>query len=231
MKEILEIPLVFDQETYDSWIKLERYSDMKGEIDQLLNECLPLVKPRVIIKEAYIDRVDKDKSVIEGHEFNSKILAWNLARTDRVWAHVISCGQEIYERLLNEKDPLRQYWIDALAELAVQYASEYLADYMKKNRLKEGQGILTYMNPGSADRDVWDLKDQRTLFELIGNVDQEIGVSLTQGSLMEPSKSLSGLYFQSKEGFISCWVCSQPSCKTRQSVYKKDFKNMIERAV
>ena len=223
MSDIITVPFVFDKDTYLKWIRFEKYDDLSSEIESMLNEILPIVKPRIMLKETSVDSVSRGESCMEGHVFHSEVLAWNLSRTDRVWAYVISCGTEIYEKIVQEDDPLKQYWIDALAELAVQFASDYLNEYLKKSVSLTENEQLTFMNPGSADRDIWDLKDQKTLFDLMGDVEGSIGVSLSEGVLMTPSKSLSGLYFKTEEGFVSCWVCSQPHCKTRRAVYKSDF--------
>jgi hypothetical protein len=219
------VPYEFDRETYSRWIHLDRYGDREEELDQLLAETIPLVCPRFLVREVPVQHpVTGDEVVLEGRVFHSAVLAWNLERTDRAWAYAVTCGREIYDRLAREEDPLKQYWIDALAELALQYAADTMEKRLKEELLPPGEkGHLTYMNPGSADRDVWILEDQKPLFSLLGDVRGDIGVTLTEGCLMEPSKTLSGFYFFSEAGFVSCWVCSRTPCKTRRDRYRPEF--------
>jgi len=219
------IPYEFDRETYNRWISLDRYGDMEEELDQVLDEAIPLVRPRFLVREVSVQKpITGGEVVLEGRVFHSAVLAWNLERTDRAWAYAVTCGREIYERLAREEDPLKQYWIDALAEHALQYASDTLEKRLQRELMPPGEkGRLTFMNPGSADRDVWPLEDQKALFELLGDTRGDIGVSLTEGCLMEPSKTLSGFYFFSDMGFVSCWVCSQNPCKTRRDRYRPEF--------
>lgn len=226
MREMFILSFDFDRIAYDRWINIERYPDLTGEIDSLLQEVLPLVKPRLLLREAAIEGTDKSQVTVGGFVFSSAVLSWNLAQTDRVWAYLVSCGPEIYGRMKGEEEPLRQYWLDALAEMAVQFASEQ-AEKLLRERLGE-EITLSYMNPGSADRDVWELKDQGPLFKLLENPG-EIGVSLTEGWLMEPSKSLSGFFFFSPQGFLPCWVCSQKMCPTRRASFRADFKESLRK--
>jgi len=225
VREAGEAPFAFDRETYDRWIRFDRYLSLAEELEGVLAEAVPLVRPRYLIGEFPVQAAGEEEILIGGRVFTSSVLAWNLKRTDRVWAYVVTCGREIAHRLEKEADPLRNYWIDALAEMAVQSASAYLENRMKERLLTPGSEIrLTYMNPGSADREVWPLEDQRELFSLLGDTEGEIGVSLNGSCLMEPAKSLSGFYFLSPVGFVSCWVCSASPCKTRQAPYKPDFR-------
>ena len=73
------------------------------------------------------------------------------------------------------------------------------------------------MNPGSlAD---WPLREQRTLFALLGDVHGAIGVELTPSLLMTPTKSVSGILFPTAETFASCQLCPREECPNRRAVY------------
>ena len=53
---------------------------------------------------------------------------------------------------------------------------------------------IEYEIPGSLEG--WDLKDQGILFDLVGDVERTIGVRLSESSIMYPSKTVSGLYYE-----------------------------------
>jgi hypothetical protein len=75
------------------------------------------------------------------------------------------------------------------------------------------------MNPGSGDADVWPIQQQRELFSLLGDVQGELGVSLTESCLMVPNKTVSGLIFPTEIDFESCQVCKRKDCPNRRAPY------------
>ena len=76
------------------------------------------------------------------------------------------------------------------------------------------------MNPGSAEVGVWPLAQQRPLFRLLGDPKAAIGVVLTESLLMIPNKSVSGVLFPSRAGWVSCQVCSRSGCVGRRAAYR-----------
>jgi len=82
-------------------------------------------------------------------------------------------------------------------------------------------GIDKYatMNPGSGNVDVWPIAQQRLLFELIGDVQKDIGVLLKDSFLMVPTKSVSGILFHSESGYCNCEVCTRKNCPNRKAPY------------
>ena len=75
------------------------------------------------------------------------------------------------------------------------------------------------MNPGSGDVDLWPITEQSKLFDLIGDVQRDVGVTLTESCLMVPTKSLSGLFFPSDVKFINCQRCTRSNCPGRKADY------------
>jgi len=75
------------------------------------------------------------------------------------------------------------------------------------------------MNPGSGNADVWTIDQQRRLFDLIGDVQKDSGIYLTDGFLMVPTKSVSGILFPSESGYTNCEVCTRENCQGRKAPY------------
>ncbi|MGE5222062.1 MAG: vitamin B12 dependent-methionine synthase activation domain-containing protein, partial [Omnitrophica WOR_2 bacterium] len=80
---------------------------------------------------------------------------------------------------------------------------------------------LAAMNPGSLED--WPLSEQNSLFALLGDVTETTGVRLTDSMLMQPTKSVSGIYFTSAEGFASCQLCPRQACPNRRATYDPDL--------
>ncbi|MBL7126991.1 MAG: hypothetical protein ISS58_07330 [Dehalococcoidales bacterium] len=75
------------------------------------------------------------------------------------------------------------------------------------------------MAPGSGAADVWPITQQKELFSIFGNVEDLIGVRLTDKYLMIPIKSVSGIFFQTKTTFITCQLCPREACIGRRAEY------------
>ena len=80
-------------------------------------------------------------------------------------------------------------------------------------------GKTSMMNPGSGDATVWRIEQQRELFSLLGDVEGQIGVRLTESCLMIPNKSLSGIRFAKEIDFRSCQVCHRKDCPSRTAEF------------
>jgi hypothetical protein len=77
------------------------------------------------------------------------------------------------------------------------------------------------MSPGSlAD---WPITQQEELFSIFGNVEDLIGVKLTESFLMVPLKSVSGIYFPTEIEFVSCQLCPREVCSGRRAPYDPDL--------
>jgi len=73
------------------------------------------------------------------------------------------------------------------------------------------------MAPGSLVD--WPIEEQAPLFKLLGDVENSIGVKLTDSLLMLPAKSISGIYFPTEVSFFSCQLCPRQRCESRKAKY------------
>ena len=113
---------------------------------------------------------------------------------------------------------LQKYWADAIKEMALRSAVQYLHDHLIEHyRLVR----LSRMNPGSLPD--WPLPEQRPLFDLLGNGPRLIGIHLTDAFLMMPIKSVSGIWFPSEESFESCRLCPREQCPGRRAAYDQNL--------
>jgi hypothetical protein len=78
---------------------------------------------------------------------------------------------------------------------------------------------MSTMNPGSGNKDVWPIAQQRQLFRLLGNVEASVGVRLTDSYLMTPNKTVSGILFPTDVPFFSCQLCTRENCPRRRAEY------------
>jgi hypothetical protein len=73
------------------------------------------------------------------------------------------------------------------------------------------------MNPGSLKE--WPLIGQRELFAILGRdyIFENIGVRLSDSMLMLPSKTVSGLGFESEKDYHNCIYCPLKDCPNRRA--------------
>ena len=79
------------------------------------------------------------------------------------------------------------------------------------------------MAPGSGSADIWPITQQKELFSIFGNVQDLIGVKLTDKYLMIPLKSISGIFFQTETTFVTCQLCPREACIRRRAPYSPDL--------
>jgi hypothetical protein len=145
--------------------------------------------------------------------FASKVLRANLDDVERVFPYVATCGSELDTIPVAKDDLFAQFCRDTIKEMALHAAISHLVAHVKDSYALDK---LVSMNPGSGDINVWPIEQQKNLFAFFGDVQESIGVILTDSCLMVPNKSVSGLLYPSEDGFQSCQLCHRQKCPNRR---------------
>lgn len=213
-KQIIKCNLndILPLETAISHLKIDKMSDQLDDINALLNEAYRIGMPRAVFQECYVDSVEGDTVVIEGVVFTGSLIAEKLAGIHRVFPYVVSCGLELAQWAESLRDNLDKYYANTLNQYAAGMMNAYMTKYISKY---SGIEKFATLNPGSLPD--WPIREQIPLFELLGNVEEDIHVSLTSSCLMMPLKSVSGILFPSSVEWFNCMRCSRPDCPGRQS--------------
>lgn len=204
----------------------ENDDEVYALILRLYTEAKEIAKPKVIYREAYVEGVEDADVDIDGFHFRSKVLAMNLKAVHRVFAYVATCGTEVDEWSHLEKDYIISVWLDMLKRIFLHDATNFLWKHIMDAYQIEK---LSVCNPGSGNVQNWPIEQQTILFDLIGDVQDKIGVTLSKTSyLMSPTKSSSGLFFPSDTQFVNCALCNRDHCSGRRAefdeeLYKKAF--------
>jgi hypothetical protein len=184
------------------------------DIKLLLEQVNLLISVKAAYKVSFVDSRSEESVTLDKIEFRSRVLRKHLDRVQRVFAYVVTIGQALEERGQQSPDPLEKYYIDEIGNVAVVKARTYLEDYL---RGKYGLKKLSTMGPGQLKD--WPLQEQRKLFNLLGDVENTIGVSIGEHMFMLPLKSLSGIYFPTEVTFFTCQLCSREKCPSRRARY------------
>jgi hypothetical protein len=227
IKTIDTIPFNLDIDTIFKRSSMDSSMCDIHQVELLIETALRCGKPKVIIKECLVDAVGKDGTDVrvDSVVFKSRIMRANLTDVDRVVAYIATCGREFDEITISGSDPMVKYLLDTIKGIALQYAIDQLHAHI---RSIEGFGSFASMNPGSGDAAIWPIEQQRELFSLFGNVEERIGVHLTESFLMLPNKTVSGIIFPSVVEYHNCQVCHKENCPSRKVPFDPELWKTVE---
>jgi len=204
-------PVFLDPAEVVRTLRLDRRGGGEETARALIGEAAPLLRPRAAWRPAFIEGRSDDTVTVESRIFRSRVLRVNLDGVYKVFPYVITVGPELENASARSGDLLHRYYLETLADLALDAARNGLQERLAR---ENGFDLLSSMSPGSLED--WPLTEQAPLFGLLGELQAQIGVRLTDVLLMLPRKSISGLFFPSAESFSACRLCPRDSCPGRK---------------
>lgn len=216
MEVLTDIPCELNIDAVKKQAGISAGTPFEEEFDGFLEKVLPFGKPKAIYDVRFIDNRGEDTVTIDGTVFTSKVLRANLKDAERVFPYIATCGMEFDEYADVSSDILKQYWLDAIKAGALSVAVKFMLQHMN---IKYKPGKTAAMHPGSGDADVWPIEQQKELFELFGDVENLIGVQLTESFLMHPNKTVSGIHFITEMDYQGCKVCHREVCPNRRTPF------------
>ena len=219
MEVLKSIPIRLDLEKVSKRLHLSQQSKhIEKTVQKLIEIARPIVKPKAIYEVSYVDNKNEDSLDISGVRFTSRVLRVNLDRVERVFPYVVTSGRELDEITVPADNVMRSFCLDTIKEVVLHSAVNYLKDHLKKSY---ALAQLSMMNPGSLES--WPITQQKQLFSIFGNVEDLIGVKLTESSVMVPTKSVSGIFFPTEIAFESCQLCPREVCSERRAPYAPEL--------
>jgi len=217
MDILKNIPVKVDPQKVRKILRLERNRDAQL-VESLIEKAKTRIVPQAAFKLCYIDEKVDDAVIVEGLHLQSKILRKNLDAVERLFPYVVTLGPGLAETFGGTNDPLEKYYLDVIGNVALNAARKHLHDHLcKKFALKK----ISFMSPGSLQE--WPIEAQSQLFQLLTDVEGAIGVRLTPSFLMIPTKSVSGIYFQTEVSFFNCQLCQRGQCPGRKARYDENL--------
>ena len=191
-------------------------SEFAGDIRAMFQEASALAVPKGMYSLCQVTEKGADYVVAGQVRIKSQLVRKNLDKTDRIVPFVATCGAELEEWSRAYTDPLEAYWADGIKLLYLGEIRKALSEEIRNRYFPVGD--MSAMSPGSLP--AWPLPAQKTLFSLLGTVTEDIGVSLTESFLMQPSKSSSGFFFSAEHHYVNCAYCPMPNCPNRSAPYQ-----------
>jgi len=220
MKVLDHIPFEPDINELFSKLHIDKRSEDAKHLQDFVDHITPIVNPKAMYDVSYVEARSCDTVTIGGVTFTSRVLRRNLDKAERVFPYIATCGRELDEINPAPDDIFERFWLDIIKSIALSFSIRHLNDYLNR---KYALGHTSAMSPGSGDKDIWPIEQQRQLFSMFGDAEDLIGVRLTDSCLMIPNKSVSGIRFPTEIDFKSCQVCRREKCPSRQAPFDKSL--------
>lgn len=197
---------------------IKKGSKQSKNLKSLLQEAREIGHPKATYRVCLIDEKGEEQVTIQGIPFHSRVLRANIDSLHRVFPYIATCGMELEEWKASLDDMLINYYASVINKLALRTARQFLKTHIEET-YKVGE--TSYMSPGSLPD--WPITEQRNLFQLLGDPQASIGVTLQPSLMMTPSQTVSGIRFSSQESFQSCQLCPMEACPHRKAPYDPDL--------
>lgn len=181
---------------------------------ELIDKARKNARPKALYKVSFMQAGDEASVDIDGIRFTSRVLRKSLEHGVRVFPYIVSVGVELGSIAVAKDDYLSGYLLEGIKEMILERAVESFEQTLGERYALES---MAHMNPGSLDD--WPIEQQRELFSLLGDAEERIGVRLSPTCLMDPIKSVSGIYFPTQTSFTSCMLCPRHPCSKRKAEY------------
>ena len=188
--------------------------DLEEELTALMDEADRIAHPVVLFTLCPVE----EGGVVNGVEVGSSLVAEKLQGKGRAFPYIVTCGRELEEWSGKYRgDYLAEFWADEIKKRFLSIAYTAFRGHLQEAYCTSGH--LAALNPGSLPG--WPISGQRELFRILGGpafVEETIGVTYSDSWLMTPTKSMSGILFESEVFYENCQHCPLTRCPNRRAV-------------
>lgn len=189
-------------------------------LPQIYQDALETAMPIVKIEGGYIylDSVgflhETKLLVVNGQHFNvGRTIFSELKKSSAGAFFVCTAGNAISDlskKLMAGGGLLEGYVFDVIGSVVVEKAMDKIQEHLKNEMHQKNLNISNRFSPGYCD---WSVAEQQKLFSFFPS--EFCGVTLSESSLMNPIKSISGFIGIGKDvktkGY-PCLICPQKNC-------------------
>ena len=187
-------------------------------VDEYVDNVHYLIEPSYSYVIRDIELVYGSGAAIEGWiTFGSEVVARLLEKCEKVAVFVLTIGsylEEVVDQLTDDGLILQATVLDAVGSGAVEKLADFVQDRIRVLAGSQGLYVSRRFSPGYCD---WDVKQQRMVFQAMNG--DSAGATLTEGYLMLPQKSISGIIGigpRKVEKYNPCKTCDKYDCVGRR---------------
>ena len=191
---------------------------IRNKLRVLEDKFNSLIKPHIYYR--VVDFRVKERGIIhiEGAiEFESNNLSEVMKSAEKLVFFIGTLGSGIEEEigaLMGNNDLPEAYILDAMGSVAAEDLVDKFQKTIENECERTGKTVTLRFSPGYCD---WPLTEQKKLFSLFKS--EDIPVQLLDSCLMQPVKSISGVFGIVPQGsilFNPCSDCDDRACKERR---------------
>jgi len=170
-------------------IRMKKGSKRALPIERILETARNIPLPKVLYRVSEARIIDATHFTLDGVLFESEVGVEKISKATYVFPNIVTAGSEIEDHCFSRENLLDQYIIMELCNFACEFARETLIRDIKS---RYGVEILDCIYPGEEG---FRLESGKKIFDLFENVEDEIGVSVTEMGLTTPSRTAYAIYF------------------------------------
>ena len=191
-------------------------------ISEYVENVPHLIEPSYSCVIRDIERVQGSIVIIEGSIiFESQIIASLLEQCKKAAVFLVTIGEHLEEmayRLAEDGLIVQATVLDAIGSVAAEEVANFVQGRVREIANDQGLVVSQRFSPGYCD---WDISQQRTVFWAVSG--DSMGIHLTDGCLMIPHKSISGIIgIGPRDGNVDnynpCKTCDKHDCQGRRGI-------------
>ena len=219
-REVLRnIPVCLDIDRVMKRLSFHRdVAPHRDEAAQMVEKIVSIARPDAVYKSSPVSDRDGNYLKIDGIEFNSPLLRVNLKGVDRVFPYAVTCGKEMDSLTLPGSRSNSGYVMNILREMVLAEALNYLRSHIAN---RYNLDYLWSLQPGELQ--AWPAADRILLLSMLGDVEELIGVRLSNDGLLAAEYSACGIFYDAAMEFEGCQVCPQEPCMGRRAPYCEEL--------
>lgn len=203
---------VLTEKDREALLKLTN-EELEDELLELMDEADKIARPTSLFAVCPVE----ENAAVNGISIPSDLVVEKLSGKNRCFPYIATCGPELEKwSEAYSGDFLAEFWADEIKKKYLYHITQATLRYFKEQYHTSGH--LAAVNPGSLPQ--WPVSGQQELFAILGGRDfvrESIGVIYTDSFLMLPSKTVSGICFESEVFYENCQHCPLTRCPNRRA--------------
>ncbi len=189
-------------------------------LDEYIENAMHLIEPSYsYLFKSVAEASDCNASLEDSINLEGTVVGKLAQQSDKFALFILTIGDRLEEmtaQLADDGMIVESYVLDAIGSSAVENLAEFVQGVIGEIAYHYGHSISRRFSPGYCD---WDISQQEMLFRAIG--ERESGVMLSEGYLMTPQKSISGIIGIGKRDsgitkYNPCKTCERRNCVGRR---------------
>ena len=190
-------------------------------VNEYVENAYQLIEPLYSHVIRDIKLVQGSRVVIEGLiTFQSEVIARLLEQCEKVAVFLVTIGEHLEEMVCQMAEDgliLQAAALDAVGSEAGERLADFVQGRIGEMARAQGLCISQRFSPGYCD---WDIEQQNMVFRAVDG--DSVGIHLTDGCLMIPRKSISGIIgiglCNNVEHYNPCKTCDKHDCQGRRGI-------------